>query len=231
MIMRAGAGTGRSLKLLLALAALVAVAGCEAGSLEDDDYFVPTASYQRYPIEVTKGPVQLDVSTKSVRLNDKQKDTLVRFAQQARSNRASVVHVRRPSGGGRSIGVAAAIERVLVEQGVPESMIVQTTYPGNARAPVVVSYTRTYAVTKECGDWSDDITQTYRNEGYPDFGCSNQHNVAAMVANPEDLVKPRTMTPSDPMRRSTVFDKYREGVPTNTQPPQQQQVVISSVAQ
>ncbi len=222
---------GEALKLAAILAVLLTTAACDTPFPETQNEYVPVASSERFPIEVAKGPVQFDVSSQSASLNAQQKDTVVRFAQQAKSNYASVIHVRRPTGGGRSIAVAGAIKRVLLKQGVPESMIVQSTYDGSASSPVVVSYIRTYAVTQECGNWDEDLAITYSNSGYANYGCAVQNNVAAMVANPQDLVMPRTETPSDPMRRSTVFDKYREGVPTNTQPPEQQQIAISTVAQ
>jgi pilus assembly protein CpaD len=192
---------------------------------------VPVSSSERFPIEVAKGPVKFDVPTTKGSLNAQQRDTIVRFAQQAKSNYATTIHVRRPSGGGRGVAVAGTIERILIKQGVPESMIVQGTYSGDAGSPVVVSYIRTWAVTQECGNWDEDLAITYSNSGYANFGCAVQNNVAAMVANPNDLVMPRTETPSDPMRRSTVMNKYREGVPTNTQPPQQQQISIATVGQ
>jgi len=187
------------------------------------------AAYDRFPIEVAKGPVKFDVPTDKGALNAQQKDTIVRFAQQAKSNYASTIHVRRPSEGGRGSVVAGAIKRILLKQGVPDSMIVQSTYQASADSPVVVSYIRTWAVTQECGNWDEDLAVTFSNSGYANFGCAVQNNVAAMVANPNDFVMPRTETPSDPMRRSTVMNKYREGVPTNTQPPQQQQISIATV--
>jgi len=211
------------------LAALFALAACDTPFPETQNDFMPVSSSDRFPIEVAKGPVKFDVPTGKTALNAQQKDTIVRFAQQAKSNYASTIHVRRPSGGGRGAAVAAAVRRTLIKQGVPDSMIVQSTYSGSAESPVVVSYIRTWAVTQECGNWDEDLAITYSNAGYANFGCAVQNNVAAMVANPNDLVMPRTETPSDPMRRSTVFNKYREGVPTNTQPPQQQQISIATV--
>jgi pilus assembly protein CpaD len=216
---------GRAAAIAVTFGALFAVAGCDTPFPETENEYVPVSSYDRYPIEVAKGPVRMEVPTDSGALNAQQRDTVIRFAQQAKSNYASVIHVRRPTGGGRSIAVAGSVERILLKQGVPESMIVQSTYSGSATSPVVVSYVRTYAVTQECGNWDEDLAITFDNSGYANFGCSVQNNAAAMVANPNDLVMPRKETPSDPMRRSTVFNKYREGVPTNTQPSQQQQSI------
>jgi pilus assembly protein CpaD len=50
-------------------------------------------------------------------------------------------------------------------------------------------------------------------ENQPDWnlGCASQRNLAAMVANPSDLVQPRGETPAYAMRRTTVIEKYREG--------------------
>ncbi len=48
----------------------------------------------------------------------------------------------------------------------------------------------------------------------PNFGCATQHNIAAVVANPEDFETPRTATPADAMRRYQVFVDYRK--PKNT---------------
>jgi len=222
---------GGALKLAAALAVLLMTTACDTPFPETQNEFVPVSGSDRFPIAVAKGPVKFDVPTGKTALNAQQKDTIVRFAQQAKSNYASTIHVRRPTGGGRGPAVASAIKGILVKQGVPESMIVQSTYQASADSPVIVSYIRTWAVTQECGNWDEDVAITFDNAGYADFGCSVQNNVAAMVANPNDLVMPRTETPSDPTRRSMVFDKYREGVPSNTQPPQQQQVQISTVAQ
>jgi pilus biogenesis lipoprotein CpaD len=53
--------------------------------------------------------------------------------------------------------------------------------------------------------------ETGHNEPYANFGCAQQHNIAALVANPQDLNVPRTSTPPDAMRRSKVISDYRTG--------------------
>ena len=54
-------------------------------------------------------------------------------------------------------------------------------------------------------------------------------NMAAMVANPADLVQPRPESPSYTQRRSTVLGKYSKGEPTATQYPEQDKGKISDV--
>jgi pilus assembly protein CpaD len=83
-----------------------------------------------------------------------------------------------------------------VQSGITPGMIVQKTYPGPSKAPVQISYIRSVAVTKECGDWSSDLTNTSSNEPYPNLGCSIQNNIAALVLNPDDFVVPEQTTPA-----------------------------------
>ena len=41
-------------------------------------------------------------------------------------------------------------------------------------------------------------------------------NIAAQIANPQDLLRPRDMTPADAQRRATVLGKYRAGEVTSS---------------
>ena len=49
------------------------------------------------------------------------------------------------------------------------------------------------------------------NRHYWNLGCATQRNLAAMVANPADLVQPRGEDPISTSRRTVVLDKYRKG--------------------
>ncbi len=46
---------------------------------------------------------------------------------------------------------------------------------------------------------------------HPNYGCAYQNNMAAMVANPVDLLRQRSEEPSDANRRSAVLERYRAG--------------------
>ena len=63
----------------------------------------------------------------------------------------------------------------------------------------------------------------------PNHGCATQNNLAAMVADPADLVGPKTMTPADAGRRNTVLEKYRAGEATATQRSEQDSGAVSEV--
>jgi len=57
--------------------------------------------------------------------------------------------------------------------------------PGQARVVI----TRTTAEVPGCPDWSAKSDMNYNNATSPGYGCAINSNVAAMVANPEDLLE------------------------------------------
>ncbi|NUQ17879.1 MAG: hypothetical protein HOP95_05395, partial [Sphingomonas sp.] len=59
--------------------------------------------------------------------------------------------------------------------------------PGAVR--VVVSRRR--ALVPNCPNWSKVSQPNYYNQNMSNFGCSVNSNIAAMVANPEDLIHGR----------------------------------------
>jgi pilus assembly protein CpaD len=48
------------------------------------------------------------------------------------------------------------------------------------------------------------------NKHYANFGCSYQNNLAAQIANPNDLLGPRKPTEIDAEKRGAVIDDYRD---------------------
>ncbi len=61
-----------------------------------------------------------------------------------------------------------------------------------------------------CGQWNEDILDTTQNRNYENFGCATQKNLAAMVANPEDLLGPRGESEIDATRRTNVINDWRD---------------------
>ena len=206
--------------------AALSLAGCKNSGAEIDDVYQPIATYERYPIELKKGAVTMDIPANR-NLSLVNQDKLMRFAQMAHSNRASAIIVSRPTGSAHGYDIASQAEAILIKGGIPSNAIVSDSHGGGS---VVVSYTRSYAVTKACGDWTEDLATTGENVPYGNFGCATQHNIAALVANPEDLALPETMTPSDAARRSRVFDDYRTPKSPATPADEQAKATISDIA-
>ena len=85
--------------------------------------------------------------------------------------------------------------------------------PGTVR--VVVSRSR--ASVPGCPDWSRPSTPDLANESTSNFGCGVNSNLAAMVANPQDLVHGREGSGLGDSRTATkAVDYYRKTAPTGT---------------
>jgi pilus assembly protein CpaD len=69
------------------------------------------------------------------------------------------------------------------------------------------------------------------NKPYHNFGCANQHNMAAMIDNPADLEQPRAETPVYTARRSEGFEKYRKGQSSATVYPESEKAKLSDSGQ
>jgi len=78
---------------------------------------------------------------------------------------------------------------------------------------VVVSRTR--AEVPNCPNWSDPASPNYQNRMLSNFGCGVNSNLAAMVANPEDLLHGRDPgAVIDPTTATRAVDAYRTQPPT-----------------
>ncbi len=189
----------------------VALSGCSQGEIALEDDYVPTAHYERYPITVRKAPVKMGIAARAGGLTREQINAAANFAADARQNAETKISIKWPSGGARGRRIAQDIAGVFVNQGVPRAMIRVASYPGGASAPVQISYLRKVAVTAECGDWSDNLADVPNNTPYVNYGCATQHNIAAMVANPEDFERPRAMSPVTAANRTAAMTIYYQG--------------------
>jgi pilus assembly protein CpaD len=83
--------------------------------------------------------------------------------------------------------------------------------PGTVR--VVVS--RTSATVLGCPDWGTKSDTNMHNATASGFGCAVNGNMAAMVANPEDLIKGTASTGATTVMSSNkAIEGYREAKPT-----------------
>lgn len=55
--------------------------------------------------------------------------------------------------------------------------------------------TRSDATVPNCPNWSKHTESNYNSSNHPGYGCAVNSNLAAMVADPEDLVRGRESTP------------------------------------
>ncbi len=124
------------------------------------------------------------------------------------------------------------MRRELTRAGVSRHEVQFQAYSGTgtATSPIKVSYNAFTARGPECGDWSDNLARDPKNIPYRNLGCATQHNLAAMVANPRDLVEPRGMTPRDSQRRDVIMDKYVKGDTTVAKKSSDEKAKVSDVS-
>jgi pilus assembly protein CpaD len=80
---------------------------------------------------------------------------------------------------------------------------------------VVVSRTR--AEVPGCPNWSRPASPNYQNRTMPNFGCGVNSNLAAMVADPEDLFHGREGSAAgDAATAAKAVQYYRQTPPTGT---------------
>ena len=83
--------------------------------------------------------------------------------------------------------------------------------PGTIR--VVVSRMR--AKVPHCPDWSRDATNEFEANTSSNFGCAINSNLAAMIANPADLVRGKEgAETTDAAASYKAIDTYRKKAPT-----------------
>lgn len=80
---------------------------------------------------------------------------------------------------------------------------------------VRVVLTRSTAHVPGCPDWSAQSDMNYENATHPGYGCATNSNMAAMVANPQDLIQGQKGTGETVIMSSTkAIDSFRERAPS-----------------
>lgn len=85
----------------------------------------------------------------------------------------------------RDVAAAAAKRGMLMTDTAPTTP--GAIAPGNIRVVV----TRSQASVPSCPDWSTTHENNYNSGNHSNHGCASNSNLAAMVADPEDLVRGR----------------------------------------
>ncbi|MFT4027154.1 MAG: CpaD family pilus assembly protein [Novosphingobium sp.] len=109
----------------------------------------------------------------------------------------------------------AAVEAIATKYGIllSDGAPVTAGYVNAGTARIIV--TRSTASVPGCADWSKNSENSLMNETSTNYGCAVNSNLAAMVANPEDLVRGSNATGQTAVMSSNkAIDTYRENKPT-----------------
>jgi pilus assembly protein CpaD len=218
-----------STKILRASASLAAlfIAACASPISKPEN---GATVEERFPITVEPHMESLRVPYNAARgnLDEASSAQLQSFARDYMENGSGAISVsatrRIPEAPNYVVGrlVAMGIPRGRIMTGNDDAL--------SAADEVKVTYVRYQAHASSCGDWSVNLGDTSENKVSPNFGCATRHNLAAMVADPRDLVTPKSIEPDDAQRRLTVLEKYRKGDTTVATKTDEQKGAVSTVA-
>lgn len=125
------------------------------------------------------------------------------------------IFVDDPIGSGATRDMIAAVASrygLLVNQGAP----VTAGYVEAGTTRVIIS--RSSAHVPGCPDWQDTFATNLGNKTNRGFGCAVNGNLAAMVADPEHLIKGAAGTGETVvMSSSKAIDSFRKAEPTGKQ--------------
>ncbi len=198
----------------LALAATfgLGLASCGGMPTNNTVYSIkqPIVERENFTLDVATSSGGLTVSEQA-RLNDWFEAMDLRYGDR--------VAVEDP---GSNPAVANAISDLAARYGMIISEVAPTTAgilpPGQARVVI----TRSSAEVPGCPDWSATSDMNYTNATSPNFGCANNSNLAAMVADPEDLLQGKTATSETTAATATkAIEAYRKAPPTGVRGLQQ----------
>lgn len=236
----------RSLAIVTAIAgASAALGGCRTVAQDDVAIRAPVDYRLRHPIVVEERLRTTEVFVGSFRggLSATQRADVIAVGQNWLREGTGVITVEVPANTPNARAARESnreVHSLLAATGVPANAIATRNYtPNDPRqfATIRVGYPLIAATAGPCGTWPEDLGASIKNRGYlanqpyHNLGCASQRNLAAMVANPSDLVQPRPETPVYNARRTYALDKYRQGQGTATTYPDADKNKISNVGQ
>ena len=209
-----------ALALLAALLIAVPAAGCWQGPRMQAPFTLSNPN-ERHPIKVSQGEALLDlsVSSGSRGLSSGQWNQLYNFLAGYQERGNGGLLIKTPTGSANEKAVKRAYDDVrhaMRRAGISPRAVRLEPYfaKWDPAAPLRLSYQEYVAEGPDCPDWSENLARDPQNLPWPNMGCATQKNLAAMIADPQDLLSPRYETARPGERRDTVWRKYVAGEPT-----------------
>lgn len=207
-----------------ALAALALVSACQSDRAPGNvpaEYFTGT-TLDRNAIGVTQHTEYLEVQLDP-------RDTQLRIPELIKVQNfldayADVGHgplvISMPRDGATeqlAVGAVAEIRQLAWEAGVSYENMMGAAYDANGRsvAPIVMAYKTFRAKAPDCPSLNElDVTNAASNSDLPSLGCAVRTNMAAMIAEPADLLGNRDLDEVDLNRRNAQLNLWRQGQTT-----------------
>lgn len=133
-----------------------------------------------------------------------------------------------------AVTAVAEARTIAWEQGVQYDEISGDTHGTGAAVaqPMILAYQVYDAVPPEClSKAALDFSDVASNNNLPTLGCSVRTNMAAMIADPSDLLGTRALSASDLERREVILAKFRLGEVTGAERAREESGAISQAVQ
>lgn len=202
---KAARGPAYPTKLAAALGLGLMLAGC--GGMPTN----PTLYSVRQPV-VERTNMVLDVNTTTAGLPISEQQRLNGWFETMDLRYGDRIAIENPS---QNPAVTTAIRDLAGRYGLMISDTAPVTpgyiQPGQARVVI----TRSVASVPGCPDWSAKSDMNYNNATSPNFGCATNSNLAAMVADPQDLLEGKKGSGETVIATSNkAISTYRDAPPT-----------------
>ncbi len=193
----------RNMKFLTAALASVTLAGC-AGSLGTTN----TSMYSVHQPVVERTNFAIDLNSNGDSLTSTDQSRLAEWfdaLQLGYGDRVSVDHGQ----GYANKAVLNSISQVAADRGVLISDVAPVTAGQVTPGMVRVIVTRSKASVPTCPDFTTDHDRNYNASNHSNYGCATNSNLAAMIADPEDLVRGRESKRLDSNSGKNAVNTYR----------------------
>ena len=212
------------------LAAVLMASSCAAPSDGSNPGFEDGARNHPIAVEPTYQSLKLFYAPVDQGMNNGDAARLAAFVADYRAHGSGSIAVSAPSGISSAPAAAFFAQRIN-EMGVSRDHILVSSHdPVGGDQRVEVNYVSYRAHLEACGDWSEDLSKTAANTTPANFGCAVQHDIAAQVADPRDLLGPRGMDDGDGRRRQSVITAYDQGKPTPAEKTAAQSGAVSDIS-
>lgn len=179
---------------------------------------------QQHPIAVDSQIVSLTIKSDETTsdLSNIDKARLRAFADSYMRSGHGPLTITAPSGSSNDLDdqeEIADIRSYLHETGIPWERMSGASYRNGAvnGRDIIITYTHYVATPSACGIWEGLREADDRNLRSPNFGCSTMNNLAAMIADPRDLIEAPDLTDPDAAIRIRGVEAFRAGEDTSSE--------------
>ena len=201
---------------------LACLAGCQSGNAKIPESYLQGTPLDRNPIGVTATTefLEIDLDPSDTQLRQVDRNRISNFITAYNSRGHGPLVMSMPSAGANqqlAVQAVAEARAIAWENGVEYEEITGKVHDAadNVTAPLILAFQAYEAVAPACKSLASlDLSDVSSNNELPTLGCAIRKNMAAMIADPGDLLGQRPLGPADAARRAIILEKFRAGEPT-----------------